>query len=439
MKTKDTLLVGLMLFALFFGAGNLIYPPFLGMEAGSSFWFAITGFIITGVGLPIATIAAIAIVKGGAEGMANRVHPVFGFVYMILVYLAIGPFFAIPRGANVAFEMAVKPFASGGSVLLIFSIIFFTIVYIVSLNPTKIVDRIGQWLTPALLLAIVALAIASFLKLDTQILAPSEKYTSAPLFTGFIEGYLTMDTIGALAFGIIVISAFKEKGITNERFLLKKTVKAGVIAGIGLAFVYVSVGLLGVSMASYGTYDNGSAILSSGAEFLFGPSGKLLLGLIVLLACFTTCVGLTIACSQYFTKHTSKISYKTMVTIIVLFSLFVSNLGLNQIITLSVPVLVMVYPITIVLVTLVFLHQLFNGSHYVYRGAILLTGLISLYDGLSMYGIEISFLTQWIAKLPGASLGLAWIAPAFVGGFAGIAIDKLTKQANTPETFDQAA
>ncbi|OIJ17641.1 branched-chain amino acid transport system II carrier protein [Anaerobacillus alkalilacustris] len=427
MKMKDTLLVGLMLFALFFGAGNLIYPPFLGMEAGSSFWPAMIGFVITGVGLPIITIAAIALVKGGAEGLASRVHPLFSFVFITAVYLAIGPFFAIPRGATVAFEMSVKPFADGSTFLLFFSIIFFTLVYFVSLNPSKMVDRIGQWLTPALLLAIIALAVASFFNLEYVPGAPSAKYEASPFFTGFIEGYLTMDTIAALAFGIIVITAFKEKGITDQRILLKQSVKAGIIAGIGLAFVYISIGWMGVKMTGLGSYENGSSILSSAANLLFGPNGKMLLGLIVLLACFTTCVGLTIACSQYFTKHTSKISYKTSVTAIVLFSLFVSNLGLNQIITLSVPVLVMVYPLTIVLVTLVFLDRLFKGSQMVYRGTVLFTGLVSLYDGLSMYGLQITFIQRFIDQLPLAQLGLAWFLPAIVGGFVGFFLEKMKK------------
>lgn len=434
MKIKETLFIGLMLFALFFGAGNLIYPPFLGMEAGTSFWIAIIGFIITGVGLPILAIAAIANVKGGAEGLANRVHPMFSLVFITTVYLAIGPFFAIPRGATVAYEMGLRPFVQGGpvesSALLIFTIVFFSLVYVVSLNPSKIADRVGQWLTPALLLAIVALAVASFFKLDAPAQAVSEKYSSAPFFTGFIEGYLTMDTIGALAFGIIVITAFKEKGITNQRELMKHSLAAGLIAGLGLTFVYVSVGWMGVKMASYGTYENGSAILSSVAELLFGPSGKLLLGLIVLLACFTTAVGLTIACSQYFTKRVTKLNYKTAATAIVLFSFLVSNLGLNQIITLSIPVLVMVYPLTIVLVTLAFLHPLLKGSQNAYRGAILLTGIVSLIDGLTTFGLELRLLNQLIALLPLASLGLAWVIPAIVGGVAGLLFDSFKNQTN---------
>ncbi|WP_396126176.1 branched-chain amino acid transport system II carrier protein [Anaerobacillus sp. CMMVII] len=248
-----------MLFALFFGAGNLIYPPFLGMESGTTFWLAIMGFVLTGVGLPILAIAAIALVKGGAEGLASRVHPLFSFVFITVVYLAIGPFFAIPRGATVAYEIGFRPFVQGGTfesiALFLFTLIFFALVYVVCLNPTKIVDRVGQWLTPALLLAIVSLAVASFFKLDGPAQEVSEKYSTAPFFTGFLEGYLTMDTIGSLAFGIIVINALKERGIHDQGELMKHSVRIGIIAGLGLAFVYIAIGLLGVKMASYGSFE----------------------------------------------------------------------------------------------------------------------------------------------------------------------------------------
>ena len=185
---------------------------------------------------------------------------------------------------------------------------------------------------------------------------------------------------------------------------------------------------MGVRMANYGSFENGSAILSSGAEVLFGSGGKLVLGSIVLLACFTTCVGLTIACSQYVTKHTDKISFKATVSVIVAFSFFVSNLGLNQIISLSVPVLIMVYPITIVLITLAFLHRLFNGSQLVYQGAIALTSFVAIVEGLGMYGLNLSIFQTAVESLPFAQLGLGWLVPAFVGGAFGYVLDLIKRK-----------
>lgn len=434
MNKRDTLFIGLMLFALFFGAGNLIYPPFLGMEAGTSFWKAITGFIITGVGLPILAVAAIALVKGGATTLGNRVHPLFGLIFTAVVYLAIGPFFGIPRGANVAFEMGVKPFITGGSeslFLLGFTILFFGLVYWVCLNPSKIVDRVGQWLTPALLLCIAALCIASMFKLDQPLNAPSVKYESSPFFTGIIEGYLTMDTIAALAFGIIVITALREKGIQDQKQLLRYTVKTGLIAGLGLMLVYVFIGWMGAKMAAYGSFDNGTAILTTSSEMMFGSGGKILLGLIVSIACFTTCIGLITACGQYFTKLSSKFTYKSVVAIVTIISFLIANLGLNQIISISIPILVVIYPLTIVLIVLAFLHRYFKGSRKVYAGAMLLTGLSSIYDGLKLVGMESSFLNSLFSLLPLYEFGLGWIIPALLGGIGGFILEKTNKNGGT--------
>ncbi|WP_066175718.1 branched-chain amino acid transport system II carrier protein [Bacillus marinisedimentorum] len=432
MQKRDTLFIGFMLFALFFGAGNLIYPPFLGYEAGTSFWKAIGGFVITGVGLPIMAVAAIALVRGGANALGSRVSPLFGLVFTAVVYLAIGPFFGIPRGANVAYEMAVKPFTETGGfssalALFLFTVVFFLLSYWVSLNPTRLVDRIGQLLTPVLLISITALVAVSFVKLDAPLQPASEKYQSAPFFTGLIEGYLTMDTIAAFAFAILVVTAVTEKGVSNHRTLMGHTVRAGLVAGAGLAAVYISIGWLGAKMASLGSFTNGSEILSAGANLLFGSFGGLLLGAIVALACFTTVVGLTTASAQYFSKQFPKLGYKNVVTLVSIVSFLIANLGLNQIIAYSVPVLVAVYPLAIVLVLLAYLHNLFGGTRYVYSGAMLATGIVSVYDGLKMLGLESEYLTQFLGSLPLASLSLAWVMPAAAGGAAGFLLSMLKK------------
>lgn len=444
MKKNDTLLIGFMLFALFFGAGNLIYPPFLGKEAGSSFWMAISGFIITGVGLPILAVAAIALAKGGVNSLGSRVHPLFGMVFSTIVYLTIGPFFGIPRGANVAYEMGVKPFTSGTAwnetvVLLLFSLAFFAFVYIVSLNPSKMVDQIGMWLTPILLLAIAALVVFSFIRLDSPIQAATAKYQANPFFTGFLEGYQTMDTIAALAFGIIVVSAFQDRGIQDQKIVLKQTLKSGIIAGGALALVYVSLGLMGAKIASLSSFENGTAILNFAADHLFGTSGKLLLGLIVALACFTTCVGLITACGQYFSQTFPWLSYKSWITAITVVSFLIANLGLNQIISISVPVLVAVYPLTIVLVILSFFDRQFGGSRFVYGGAMLLTGLLAIYDTIKMLGYAPASLQALVDLLPFSSIGLGWVIPSIAGGAVGWIISKRNKSTSLDGNLKKAS
>ncbi|MBA2175164.1 branched-chain amino acid transport system II carrier protein [Halobacillus locisalis] len=426
MKARDTLFIGFTLFALFFGAGNLIYPVTLGYESGSSYYAAIIGFVLTGVGIPIITVAAISFFKNGATQLAGRVHPLFGFYFTSLVYLVIGPFFAIPRAANVAFETGIVPFINGSSLtLFIYSIIFFILVYWVSLNPSKLVDRIGQFLTPALFLAILGLVIGSFFLLDGTAQPPSEKYQTQPFVSGFLEGYLTMDAIAALAFGILVVTSFKDRGVTDQKELTFKTIKAGLVTAVGLTSVYVAIGWIGTKMATEGNYDNGSAILAGAANIMYGQPGTLLLGIIVGLACFTTCVGLTVACGQFFSKRISFLSYKSVIIIVTLISFGVSNIGLSQIISYSVPVLVFMYPITIVLIALTFLSRLFNHSTYVYRGAILLTAIVGLYDGLVAFGFEVSALRSIISPLPLFDYSLSWVVPALVGGLIGLIYDKL--------------
>jgi branched-chain amino acid:cation transporter, LIVCS family len=441
MKKKDTLFVGLMLFSMFFGAGNLIFPPFLGMGSGTSFWPAIIGFITTAVGLPLLVLMAIALVKDGVNTLGSRVHPWFGPIFTVVVYLSIGPFFGVPRNANVAFEMGFKPFLGHVSVsqsmlLLGFTAVFFLLVYLLSLNPSKVVDYMGRFITPTLLLSIVVLCVTGFLKLDQPLQAPVENYQSASLFKGFIDGYSTMDALAALAFGIVVLTTLKQKGVSSKKELTSYTVKAGLVAGTALALVYVAIGLLGAKMAGYGTFDNGTAILSSASTLLLGNSGKVLLGVIFTLACFTTCVGLTIACGQYFSKVAPKLSYRLVVTLVTVASFLIANLGLNQIITISVPFLVMAYPLTIVLVTLAFFHRFFGGSQKVYALSMLLTGLVSLFDGLKMFGVKMSFLEAFMSSLPFASVGLSWVVPALVGALAGLVWEKFRRTSSPKEAHD---
>ncbi|WP_338754583.1 branched-chain amino acid transport system II carrier protein [Bacillus sp. FJAT-52991] len=421
MKKKDILFTGLMLFALFFGAGNLIFPPFLGMEAGRSFWPAIIGFVITGVSLPVLAVIAISFTKGGVASIGSRVHPLFGSIFAVIVYLAIGPFFGIPRGASVAYEMGAQPFLaeSGKGSLFIFMAIFFLVVYLLSLNPSKLVDRVGQWLTPALLLSIAALCVAAFFKLDAPLTAPTSKYAESPFITGFIEGYLTMDTIAALAFGIVVITAFADRGVTDQASQVKATITAGVIAGIGLATVYISIGWIGTKMTLTGDYDNGGAILTEAAYMLFGDGGQVLLGTIVALACLTTCIGLTSACAQYFNERWPAISYKNFVRLLIVISFAIANLGLTQIINISGPVLVMIYPFAIVLVLLSFVARFVSHSRGLYVGAITMTAIFSLNDGLTAFGLKIDALYQAISWVPFFSSGLGWVLPAIVGGIVG--------------------
>ncbi|MFJ7682778.1 branched-chain amino acid transport system II carrier protein [Peribacillus butanolivorans] len=437
MKKTDTLFIGLMLFSMFFGAGNLIFPPFLGASSGTSFWPAIAGFVATGVGLPILVLLAVSLVKGGAQTIGARVHPIFSTLFMVVIYLSIGPFLAIPRNANVAYEMGFKPYL-GDSMnqslfLFLFTAVFFTIVYVISLNPKKMETFMGRWITPTLLLAMVILCVVGFVKLDAPFQAPTDVYATGAFSKGFIEGYNTMDALAALAFGIVILTSIQQRGISDRKQLTRYTLKAGIIAGVLLSLVYISLGVMGARMAADGSFENGTEILTVASTLLLGTGGKILLGVIFTLACFTTVVGLTTACGQYFSNLIPKANYKTLILIVTLVGFILSNMGLNQILKVSVPFLVMAYPLTIVLIVLTFFSRHFKNPKKVYRSAMIFTGVFALIDGLNAFGLPLGPVQTFSDALPLSSYGMEWIIPALVGIASGLLLSQIGQAAQSEE------
>ncbi|PIC59211.1 branched-chain amino acid transport system II carrier protein [Sporosarcina sp. P12(2017)] len=432
MSKKHILFTGFMLFSLFFGAGNLIFPPFLGLESGTNFAPAIAGFLITGVLLPFMAVMAIALSDNGLLSMGSRVHKVFGIVFAIIIYMSIGAFYGIPRASNVAYELGFKQIVQvdGNFPLLVFSILFFALTYYISLNPKKIVDRIGQFLTPILLLVLGMLVVQAFIKFDNISFAPKEDYASAPFVNGFLEGYFTMDAVAALAFGIVVINALRDKGSKSKSELVKGTFGAGIIASIGLATVYFSLGWIGKVIPKEQALGNGAEVLTEAARMLFPSGGGLLFGVIVMLACLTTCVGLINACSRFFNEIYPKISYQAYVAIFVLFALLVSNLGLNAILALAIPLLVFIYPISIVLIILSLFQHVAGGGKMMYRLSICITSIFALYEVLTSTGYSPDRVTEWLKIIPFFEYGLGWALPAFVAALAGYIIDKFSRQGN---------
>lgn len=420
---KDNFFIGLMLFALFFGAGNLIFPPFLGQEAGTSYFPAIIGFVITGVGLPVLGIIAVSLAGQSFQGIAERVNKPFAFFFMVILYAAIGPFFGIPRAANVSYEMGIVPLlpeSGTGTSLFLFSILFFGIVFLLSLNPNKLVTSIGYIITPALLASIVLLVAGAYASgFMSGGGPPSAEYEAQAVGRGFVEGYLTMDTIAALAFGLIVVNTLKEKGALDRREIRRSAASAGIIAGIGLAAVYIAIGWLGVHSGPRMIMENGSEILTYSAGESFGFTGTILLGLIVTLACLTTCIGLVTACSQYFQRYLPFLSYPALAFLLTALSFLVGNLGLNTIISLSVPLLVAIYPLAIVLILLSLLNEkiTLHRSHYI--GAVAGTILVSAYDGLKETGLVPLDGAGFYSLLPFFELNLGWILPALAGFIIG--------------------
>lgn len=424
----ENIVVGLMLFALFLGAGNIIFPPLLGQLAGDHLVISIIGFLITGVGLPLIAVVAIAKSGGDLHSIASRVHPLFGIIFTVVIYLVIGPLFAIPRTATVTYEIGVLPFLSDSVSsnkwpLIVFSILFFIVTVLFSINPTKLVDRIGKILTPILIAVISLLAIKSFVTPMGEIGSPIGTYKEIPFFESFLQGYLTMDVLGALVFGIVVIQALRDKGVSDSKVLVKATITAGVIAAIGLSIVYISLSYIGAtSFEAIGVQDNGGSILALSSNVLFGSFGSIILAMTIGFACLTTAIGLVAAAAQFFEKLVPSISYRKFVFIFSGLSAIFANVGLTQLINFSVPVLLAIYPLAIVLMFLSLVDRSFNRAPIVYAFAMIFTSFISMFDGLKAASITFPAVENVLVHLPLYTEGIGWLIPGIVGSLIGFII-----------------
>ncbi|GEM74181.1 branched-chain amino acid transport system II carrier protein [Vibrio sagamiensis] len=412
LKLTDIIAVGFMLFAFFLGAGNIIFPPLAGQLAGENLLPAMSGFLLTAVGLPLITIVAIAVAGGTWDHLTKDLPQKVSVLMAALIFVIIGPAFAAPRTALVAYETAVSPFFAGAdqNYLTVFSIIFFVVAMLFAWFQGRMIDLIGKILTPVLCISLVSLSIAVLIDPQGQLMPARGEYLTQPLTKGFLEGYNTMDTFASLMFGMLMVDALRSKGITERRATTKYLILAGCIAAAGLAFVYISLFYLGATSSTIALgADGGSAILSLYVQALFGSYGQIVLSIIVLLACLTTAIGLVSACSDFFSSKTS-ISYKHWVIINGSLCALVANVGLNQLITLSVPVLFALYPVAIALVALTFLRNKLPNPEMAYRCVLLVSFLFALIDAAKVAGFNMSKLDM----IPLSSYGMGWVLPTLV-------------------------
>lgn len=415
-KIYDVGLVGFALFAMFFGAGNLIFPPYMGFLSGSLWSVALIGFLITGIGMPLMGIIASARAGGTVEHLAGRVGPKFARILSIVIILAIGPLLAIPRTAAVTYEMGILPNLPWIS-RAVGSLIFFSITFFFALNQSKVVDKIGKYLTPFLL---VTLVIIIFKGIFFPMAAPIEGSLSAPFSSAFREGYQTMDAMASIVFAEIIIAALIFKGYKKVKDQVKMASFAGLIAALGLGFVYGGLMYLGATSGSlFAANIERTELLINIAYQILGNTGKVALGLAVSLACLTTSIGLTATVGDYFSSITKgKLKYKAICVATVLFSGVFATVGVNKIVQIAVPFLVMVYPVAIILILL----TIFGGKKLhrkVYTGAVIGALVISVFDALTNAGLPIAFANDLISYIPLAKDGFAWIIPAFLGGIIG--------------------
>lgn len=431
---SNYLTIGSMLFGLFFGAGNLIFPVLMGQMAGQNTWAATLGFLTTAVIMPFLGVVAIGLSrKSGLFELASKVHWFYGYFMTILLYLTIGPFFSLPRLSTVSFEVGIRPFVADGSITLglaILSILFYAAALFFSLKPSNVITYVGKILNPLFLLFLGILIFTAFTNPmgSVQNASAVGEYSTQAFFTGFLEGYNTMDALASLAFGVVVINTIKNFGVEEPKAIAMDTLKSGVISMVLMALIYVALAYLGaLSLGELSIAENGGVALAQISNYYFGTFGSVLLAVIVTLACLKTAIGLIIACAEIFVEmFLESLSYKTYAVIFSVITAVVANIGLNNIIQFSLPVLMFIYPLAIVLILLALLSPLFKDSSAVYLITTLAVLPISILDMLKALMTEfpvmgeavpaLESLMMWMNQyFPFFELGLGWILPGIAG------------------------
>lgn len=431
---QQRLLVAATLFGMFFGAGNLIFPVHLGQLAGRNVLPAMVGFIVTAVTIPILGVAAIGMTHAdGLQALSGKVGEGYGYFFTCLLYLTIGPFFAIPRCATVSFTTGIAPMVSGNEALalLIFSVVFFTLVLLFSLRPAGITVWIGKIINPLFLLFLAILVITALIRPGAAVSAvePAEAYQKGAFFSAFVEGYGTMDAIAGLAFGIVVIDIIRSMGVTDDADIAKDVLRSGILTGLLMALIYVLTILMGTqSRGLFETSENGGIALAQISGHYLGSFGSIVLALTITLACLKTSIGLVTSCSETFERMFPKtLPYKAWAVIFTLFSFAVSNFGLSRILDYSLPVLMFLYPLAITLIVLALTGRFFGHRRSVYVSVTVFTCAAALFDFLKTLPAALRpepVIELARTVLPFFDLNLGWLLPALIGLVIGLLIKK---------------
>lgn len=434
-RPGTTVVTGLMLFALFFGAGNLIFPPVLGASAGDRLPAVMAGFLITGVLLPLVAVIAVSTSGEGILGLARRVGGRFGAVAPAAVYLSIGPLYAIPRVVTVAYELATRPVlellgaAPGWWTLPVHAAGFLIVSVLIALRPSRLADRVGRWLTPALLVLIAVLCVATIAGDDVVERAASGPYAAAPFSTGLTQGYLTMDVLAATVFGIVVIQTLRSRGIGSTGRVVRATAAAGGIAATLLAAVYIGLAMIGAR--TDGAADDGTALLRSAASSALGPAGVIVFAAIVILACLTTSVGLLSAWAGYAYATLPRTTFSRHLVAGAGCALILSNLGLAVIIRIVAPLTLLLYPITITLVAATILDVVAPGRlRTAYTWPVAVAGVLGLVSALAEAGWDAP--SALLARSGAWNGSTGWIAPTLLALVLGAALDVRAGRWSTP-------
>lgn len=420
-----------MLFGLFFGAGNLIFPVHMGQLAGQEVFMANIGFLLTGIGLPFLGVIAMGLSNSDSVyELSSRVNKPYAKVFTILLYLVIGPFFALPRLATTSYEVGIAPHVpegSGAIVLALFSIAFFFLAWFYSRKPSKLVVYVGKVINPIFLVTLGLLLLLAFINPIASVsdMPAQEAYQTQAFSNGFLEGYNTLDALAALAFGVVIISTLRNMGVTKPKAIAADTMKSGFISIALMGIIYSLLAYMGAkSIGAFEVSENGGIALAQLSHYYLGQGGSLLLALIVISACLKTAIGLVTSFAETFTEMFPKGSYGFFIAIASLLPALFANVGLTNIINLSIPVLMFIYPLAIVLIVLTIINPLFKGYQSVYFWTTAFTLLAAIVDALnaSVWN-ETAFVQRIVGVasqiLPFFNYGMGWILPAVIGFAAG--------------------
>ncbi|MBD8989986.1 MAG: branched-chain amino acid transport system II carrier protein [Clostridiales bacterium] len=438
---KETVVITSMLFGMFFGAGNLIFPAKVGLDAGSNMWSAFAGVFITAVGIPMLAVVGLGLSRSeGVVELSQRVSRKYSLFFCTLLYLTIGPLFAIPRCASTAFSVgAVNLLPQEGErlYLALFSLVFFAVVLYFSLKPGGIMTWIGKWLNPVFLVFLAVLVIAALAKPISSISAvtPAESYASSgsAFFRGFLEGYNTLDALAGLAFGIVVIDVVRKNGISQPERVAVNTAKAGIFSCLFMGLIYLFITLICAQSAPVcAGADNGGTVLGTIANHYFRSAGSVLMTLIVTFACLKTAIGLVTSCSKAFVDMFPKgPGYTVWAVVFSLVSFGIANFGLTTIVSWCVPVLMFLYPLAITLILLSLSGKFIGTNPTVYRTTTAFTLIAAVFDmigavsGMIPGSRVLAGLKAFAGNiLPLYDLGLGWILPAAIGFLAGLLLAK---------------
>ena len=434
---KQRILVAGTLFGMFFGAGNLIFPVHLGQIAGRNVLPAMIGFIITAVGIPILGVAAIGSTHSdGLQALSSKVGRRYGYVFTCLLYLTIGPFFAIPRCATTSFTTGIAPMIGDmpeAPALLVFSLLFFAVVLFLSLKPAGITVWIGKIINPIFLIFLAILFITALVKPGAPVstVEPEPAYLSGAFFSSIIEGYGTMDAIAGLAFGIVVIDIIRSMGVSDDGAVARDVLSSGVLTGILMAGIYVATILMGAqSRGLFETSANGGIALAQISGHYLGKAGSIVLAITITFACLKTSIGLVTSCADAFSRmFPNGISYKAWAIIFTVFSFLISNFGLSRLLEYSLPVLMFLYPLAITLIILALIGRLFRHDRAVYVCVTAFTGAAAIFDLLNALpkylwqALHLEGVMGFARRiLPFFRLNLGWVVPALIGFAIGMII-----------------